>query len=383
MMIYECSPHYDIENNIARKPIKYHECLPDEGVNSETGLIFTISGYGWGPEMEYEIKLRSYLANKYNCIVIGVEYFGIWLKILKFENLRMTDQMHVLMEKLLGISIKRGTMDDEVELLGMFIRYVIGNGIKNIPSEYCILNDACGSYQSFGFLPALDYLKVMAKVIDKYSVNKKRLYLLGSSFGGYIALLIGKLAPNSFRLIIDNSGFSETLKSNIYGGGGSFFNLAGLNIRVKETAVWSKAPDSDNFFDKHHEEIRDLKISDHLYPSNTQYYCAHSIYDNLAIFEHKREFQQLKGSDFVFLDAVDEEKVDGKLFKNTDHSMSASLRMLFDKGYSIYHSKEICAEPLTDFDMNSEFRFLCSNGYEYKINFSDNDVNMTLLKSEV
>jgi cephalosporin-C deacetylase-like acetyl esterase len=65
-------------------------------------------------------------------------------------------------------------------------------------------------YQSFGFLPALDCLTVLGDVLNRFPmINKKKIIAYGSSYGGYIAMLCGKYAPNTFSVIIDNSGFSR------------------------------------------------------------------------------------------------------------------------------------------------------------------------------
>lgn len=378
-VIYGKSPHEDIENHVLRRSIRYFENHPDSGINKNTGLIFTISGFSWAPEHGYEEKLRNYLANKYNCIVIGVDYFGIWLKLLKNYNLRVSDGLNALLEKLFKRRVDPAD-DSHLEFISVFLNFVKSRNIYRLEDNEALINDSDGCYQTFGLLSALDYLQVMGEILEKYPVDKRRTYILGSSFGGYIGLMIGKLAPNSFRLIVDNSGFCEVKSNELYVQKMLRTNISDVSVMVNYNPVWSQNPESEHFFDTHHHEIRDMKISSHLFPGKTQYYCAHSAHDTLALLSDKEKFCKLKGEDFVFLNVVNEDKVDGRLFKNTNHGMNASLRGLFDTAYDFYQSKNILPEPLTDFDLESEYHFPCSNGYEYIIKFSQNNVCMSLVK---
>lgn len=51
------TPHADIENNYKRNVIEYSVDFPDDGLSDDTGLIFTVSGYGFSTEHPYEVKL--------------------------------------------------------------------------------------------------------------------------------------------------------------------------------------------------------------------------------------------------------------------------------------------------------------------------------------
>ena len=108
----QCSliPHPDIENNYPRTPISYYIDIPDAGLDADTGLIFTISGYGGSPGSEYEGKLRPYLANKYNCIVIGVDYFGCEIKLPNPQNYRFADDFFDQLESVYGLKVDNNNL---------------------------------------------------------------------------------------------------------------------------------------------------------------------------------------------------------------------------------------------------------------------------------
>jgi len=50
--------------------------FPDDGINAETGVVFFIDGFGHDPELDYSTLIRRYIASRYNCLCIGVAYFG-------------------------------------------------------------------------------------------------------------------------------------------------------------------------------------------------------------------------------------------------------------------------------------------------------------------
>lgn len=73
------SPHPDIELGIERHEIEAFLCMPEKGINSDTGVIMVINELGELADSNYQQnELRPYLANKLNCIAVGVNYFGAY-----------------------------------------------------------------------------------------------------------------------------------------------------------------------------------------------------------------------------------------------------------------------------------------------------------------
>lgn len=382
--ICSLTPHLDIENNIQRVSIPYYINYPDDGVNDDTGLIFTISGYGFSPFNEYESKLRDYLSNKYNCIAVGVDYFGCDIKFMRPECFRMSEDFLNKFEEIYKVNIGREEGVSLEQTITQLADYLLSRGIDRFDQSLYVYSSKEGFYQSFGLLPALDYLQVLAELLECNNINKKRLYVLGSSYGGYIGLMLGKLAPNTFRMIIDNSGFVEARERDMLGakgGGGVWRNVNGCAVPIGEYSKWSNVPGSDNYIDEHHKDIRNMLLKEHIYPSKTEYYCCHSIEDGLIPSPDKEMFKTLRPDMDVEVDIVTEEKIDGRLFKTLEHGMAASLRGLFDRSYIAHANKDNlqCAE--TDFDLGSQYTFPCNNGVVYSINFSSNNVQLELIKS--
>lgn len=74
---------------------------------------------------------------------------------------------------------------------------------------------------------------------------------------------------------------------------------------------------------------------------------------------------------------IDKKDIDGLIFKNLNHGMSASLRGIFDishQEYSRYSSK---LNNSTDYDNNISYGFPCSNKL-YTFSYSPNGLKITI-----
>ncbi|MHA1597699.1 MAG: DUF2920 family protein [Alphaproteobacteria bacterium] len=357
-------PHADIENAVERRPLEYFVTLPDSGVNADTGLIFTICGYGQSPVQEYwRDKLPPYLADNHNCIVVGVNYFGCTAK--ASINPRPFPEFFANLREKYGMEIEAPPGTDVRRLLAETCVALAGHGITELDDSFMLLDDSTDEYHSFGLLPALDHLQVLGEMLTRYAINRKRLYVIGTSYGGYIGLLMGKLAPNTFRMIVDNSGFTQVTGS-IYGINDmrrpGRITLFGVSILVLEKGVWSMDPASPHFFSPHHAMIRDLNNAGHMHASDTRYFCYHAVGDTVAPTDEKIRFRDMAdGLMRVELSLIDEAGLDGRLFKTLEHGMQASLRGLFDVAYAAYQDQHPEPQEKTDFDLASQHRFDCGD----------------------
>ncbi|HHD7223133.1 TPA: DUF2920 family protein, partial [Citrobacter freundii] len=64
-------------------------------------------------------------------------------------------------------------------------------------------------YQNFGLLPALDIINAINDAILNFEMENSKIILIGSSYGGYIANMVEKIAPGLVNAIIDNSSWSS------------------------------------------------------------------------------------------------------------------------------------------------------------------------------
>jgi len=367
------TPHPDIELGFERKPVEYFLTFPDKGINADTGLIFSIPGYGDRADFEYQkVKLRPYMANKYNCIAVGLNYFGAKLYALADNetDYQIPEIFATAVSEMYGISRQEYLINGTLQL-GVLAGMLSARGCKSPGMEFRLSvrnrNDI-NEYPSFGLLPAMDHIQVLGEILKKYKIDRKRLIAFGSSYGGYIALLLGKFAPNTFSVIIDNSGFIKSKLADIATAELSRWarklNVNGIDYPIVINSPWTILDDaSPYYFSDSHRCIRNLLFNDYLDETSTRYYIFHSEQDSVVPVKEKDAFCTVlkeRGVE-VSYKVVGSRDIDGRLFKNLDHAMNASLRGIFDS-VAESNGKNLCkADPLTDFDNESLYRFNCGN----------------------
>lgn len=377
---YTITSHPDIELGFSRDELEYFVTLPERGVNAETGLVLCIPGFGDSADSEYQSrKLRPYLADKYNCIVAGVNYFGISFYGSDYYQV-IRDDFHFLIEKIYGIASKSYVID-QVMRFDVLANLLKQKGIKRVHSQCRILiKHSKNEYQSFGLLPAIDHLQALGKILAAYPINKKRILAFGSSYGGYIALLLGKFAPNTFSVIIDNSGYVRPSLNEITNKELQFLENGPIVNEVVFPQVmdnpWTVLDETSPFyFSDSHRRIRSLIHGDHRRETSARYYLFHSEKDGLVSINEKDMFVNvLKDKAIeVFYKRVTSSDIDGRLFKTLDHGMNASLRGLFDLVAKV-DAQNLCkSAPKTDYDLETvnefdcgikrySFRFDCAGG---------------------
>ncbi|WP_339205341.1 DUF2920 family protein [Paenibacillus sp. FSL K6-3182] len=391
-LVYKIKPHADIELGFDREELDYYVTLPDSGVTEETGLILTIPGFGGLANSSYQIeKLNPYLAEKYNCIVVSLNYFGIY----RGTETKLDDHFIHNMETVYGVSSTYwhniSSDNDFYTKVGELLE---SKGISKLDHR-CQPLKITGrqEYQSFGFLPALDNLTVLGEVLKNYpAINKKKIIAYGSSYGGYIAMLCGKFAPHTFSVIIDNSGFSRSEMKYIVGREILETDLAvTVNFHNKFYTVpfaynnpWTIMDEtSRHYFGDSHKQIRNLLVREHRVKSNTRYYIFHCEEDQIASVEDKDKVTALLiNYNSTYYKRVGMNDLDGALFKTYAHAMDASLRKLFDhvaeqdKEYGLV--KETSENEFSNNEVNSlncgikNYVFNFKNDFTMNVTITDN-----------
>lgn len=365
------TPHPDIELGFKRTELEYFLTIPDAGVNTDTGLIFFISGFGDKADSEYQrMKLRPYLADNHNCITVGINYFGIGNRTETGATCITDNQFLSWFRRLycpeLGAE-SQNSLTDPNELF----RVIKKRGLTELDSRCRFtLVIANGEYQSFGFLPAIDHLQVLGEILKQFKINRRRIIAYGTSYGGYIALLLGKFAPDTFSAIIDNSGFVKTDLRYIVGnelpelGEEYSREFNGLMMRFVTNSPWTVLDKrSPCFFSESCGSIRSLIHERHIAESETKYHIFHSVKDELSPIYLKERFVDILRAKNVraYFKKVTSEDIDGRVFKDTKHGMNASMRGIFDLVAGL-DDNSLCRENgTTDFDLKSVRRYECGN----------------------
>lgn len=368
-------PEIDIK---VRESLDYYITFPTGYDKSKSyGLVFCITGYGDSAESEYQSdKLRPYIADKYNMITVGVRYHND----LRIDSNKLTFQFTQICNWY-GLDPNYFNEVKNIEqALDKIFDLLVSRNIYSLETRISIKTTAYNQYSSFGFMPAIDHLNVLFDIINKYNIDKQNIIAFGSSYGGYIASLMAKYAPNTFSLVIDNSGFCVTQLQEIFGGqvggaGGAYaryINNTRYEIPFTTNTLWSLDETSKYYFSDSNKQIRNLLIADHRTPSATVYCCYHSEQDTVASINLKDEmYNLLKNYNVTYYKRVKEEDVDGKLFKNSSHGMNASLRTMFDISLKKYNKLNHKKEDNIDFDRDITYGFPCLNKV-YNFSYTNN-----------
>lgn len=359
-----------------KSELTYYMTFPDNYIpENQYPLIISIEGYGGFPSSEYQSKkLRPYLSNKYQAIVIGVHYHGIQRSGANKINIDMG-----LWE--LVFNLKPGEFKQKIvdcrqfdDVLDRLFELMVERKITRIPQMLALNSILPDKYASFGFLPAIEHLAVLHDVISNYNIKQSDISIMGTSYGGYIALLMGKFAPHTFNSIIDNSGFVATQFSEIHpsiGNSGCTYMrmIDGVRheIPVSTLPFWDNNELSDRYFSDAHRMIRNVTLDSHMIPSKTKYFIFHSREDSISLFPHKELFcNRLSRYAEVDFTPVTSADIDGELFKNLNHGMNASLRKLYDISHKKYEKLNPDYSNETDFHLGSTHTFNCfSKKYEF------------------
>jgi hypothetical protein len=363
------TPHPDIELGVERSMLGYASCVPDAGVNSDTGLVLFLVGYGMAARGPYTQNLLSHLANKHNCVAASVEYFGAKLmsgadgKIIAHPSLCDKLAEHY------GLSKTAWDALPFDELLWRIAGLLSENGISALHDECTVIRTA-KEYNSMGFLPALDGLQIAHHLLTALSLNRTRVFLLGTSYGGYIASLMAKLAPHTFRMVVDNSGFSSPDDDSAAVLGWQRLLINKVWVTGRTAIHWSTDPTLDTFFSPERRAIRNLLHAEHIIDNTARTYAYHSATDTYAPIARKKRLREVYEGRIPYeLMIVDEGQVDGKIFKNAGHGLGASMRGIFEMSYEKFIRDGGALSDQTDFDQRSEYVFACGKE-DYVVKFS-------------
>ncbi len=385
-------PHSDIELNFVRGPLEAFLTLPEAGINEDTGIIMVVGGFDDLAGSDYQAKeLRPYLADKFNCIAVGVNYFGS----IRNQAIRITPDFLHNINRIYNLEMSLESFNksqSEEEIYRVIAENIVPRGVTSLDMR-CQPTIVTGKeeYQSWGLLPAIDCLQVLGEVLQRYPVNSRRIIAYGKGYGAYIAMLLGKFAPQTFSIIVDRDGYSRSeLKHIACGEVLEADYVYAFNIRFSELRFtigsgsnnpWTIEDElSPFYFSDSHRKIRSLLEEKQRMASDTRYYVFHSEeglaslgdkdrcveilsrynkvcynrfpLNNLAESKEAQQFQAesyQKAADkdiFAWLAEVDGLTM-AKVNENTDFSLNSQYE--FDCGEKKYH-----------FEFNDEYRLKVS-----------------------
>jgi len=380
------SPHPDIELNTARDEIEAFLTLPKDEMNAETGLIMVVDGFGGFANSQYQNnEVRPYLADKYNCAVAGVNYFGIQ----RGNSIQVNEGFYHNINKIYGLGLRKEELDNVKDANEFFVRIasrVIAKGVINLDMR-CqpILVTGKGEYQSWGLLPAIDCLQALGEILRRYEINRKKIIVYGHSYGGYIASMMGKFAPHTISAVVDKGGYTKTELRHVAGGEimepDHIVSIpisdfpANFIISTAANNPWTIEDEmSPNYFSDSHRKIRNLLLEEQRVLSETKYYIFHSEKDGLVPVADKDKYVEvLQKYNPVHYKRVCEDDLEGGIFKNLENAMGVSHGELFDLVAGLDREGLQKKSEDNDFSLNNVHTFRCGEK-DYVFTYSDDCV---------
>ncbi|EAH5859656.1 DUF2920 family protein [Campylobacter coli] len=350
----------DVELNIKRtSKLEYRISYDDE--KEIKAIVFIIGGYGANANIYFLDSYRNYIAKNFDVVAVHVFYHCFCQRrsdVEKYSAFTMftkddvSNLSQALLEIGVNINVNLENAQQCYELLNQNIttlksqRKLAQNYQAKFTSTFIPPN---GDYQNYGIMAALDHINALKDLVKRFPklADLPKIYG-GGSYGGYLALLIAKIAPWYVDGVIDNSGSavpplnyiigrelefkSKDTNGDMYMQGDHFFVSCFLKTH------WTRKENSPYFFNNENYFIRTLLNKDHLIlqsqkNKNIIYVSYHSKEDPLTPANFKQQTMQILkilGYD-VSLNLIDENKIDGKFIKNLDHGCGIPDKALFRK----------------------------------------------------
>lgn len=353
--IFEIDSCDDVELNIKRtSKLEYRISYDDE--KEMKAIVFIIGGYGTNANIYFLDSYRNYIAKKFDAVAVNVFYHCFcqrrsdverYSAFTIFTEKDIIKLSQALFEVDTNIDVNFENAHPCYELLNQHITTLKSQGKltqnyqARLTSTFIPPN---GDYQNFGIMAAIDHINALKDLVKKFP-NFKNLPKIygGGSYGGYLSLLIAKIAPWYVDGVIDNSGSAVPPLVYILGremedGCDYIFNDPNTLIKCFLKTHWTRKENSPYFFNNENYIIRSLLNKDHLIlqsqkNQNIIYINYHSLKDPLTPAEYKVQMcdiLKILGYD-ITLHLIDESKIDGKFIKNLDHGCGIPDKALFRK----------------------------------------------------
>ncbi|EAK0335991.1 DUF2920 family protein [Campylobacter jejuni] len=346
----------DVELNIKRtSKLEYRISYDDE--KEIKAIVFIIGGYGANANIYFLDSYRNYIAKNFDVVAVHVFYHCFCQRrsdVLKYDASAkfLEEDLENFSKMLISFNIDSRNLNSNNALeyyhhLDHCITTLKSQGklAQNYQAKFTsTFIPPNGDYQNYGIMAAIDHINALKDLVKRFPkfADLPKIYG-GGSYGGYLALLIAKIAPWYVDGVIDNSGSAVPpliyiLGREMEGGCDYVFNDPNTLIECFLKTHWTRKENSPYFFNNENYFIRTLLNKDHLIlqsekNKNIIYVSYHSKEDPLTPANFKEQTMQILkilGYD-VTLNLIDENKIDGKFIKNLDHGCGIPDKALFRK----------------------------------------------------
>ncbi|EAK2954827.1 DUF2920 family protein [Campylobacter coli] len=346
----------DVELNIKRtSKLEYRISYDDE--KDVKAIVFIIGGYGANANIHFLDSYRNYIAKNFDVVAVHVFYHCFCQRrsdVEKYSTLAdFTKDDLKLIEKVLRKynipcdQLANNTVVSHCEYLSEIMTEL--KMLNRLPYDFeerlsATFIPSRGEYQNFGIMAAIDHINALKDLVKRFPkfADLPKIYG-GGSYGGYLSLLIAKIAPWYVDGVIDNSG--SALPSPMFilereSGQYDYFeeyphNKIGFFIKT----YWNADVSSKYFFHTENYLIRIIPNLAHLtiqanINKNIILVSYHSLKDPFNTAKDKQTlflaYKEL-GYDATLHLIKDESEIDGRFIKDLNHGMRISDKALFRK----------------------------------------------------
>ncbi|WP_201458640.1 DUF2920 family protein [Campylobacter jejuni] len=346
----------DVELGIKRtSKLEYRISYDDE--KDIKAIVFVIGGYGANANISFLDFDREYIAKNFDVVVVHVFYHCFCARISNNKKYSasisfMEEDLLSLSKILLDFGINPQNLDckNSTKYYELLIQHIItlksqGKLAQNYQAKFTsTFIPPNGDYQNYGIMAAIDHINALKDLVKRFPkfADLPKIYG-GGSYGGYLALLIAKIAPWYVDGVIDNSGVCLPFLACILGRemnqGEFYFEGSGYRLYCFVYKYWNRNMNSSYYFGDENYLIRAVLNSNHLQiqsnlNKNTIFVSYHSIQDMGAPVQNKIElykcYQEL-GYDATLHLIKDENDIDGRFVKSLEHGLRMTDRALFRK----------------------------------------------------
>lgn len=350
-------------------PLIYDATWPQEG--EAAGLVLVIAGFGDDTNSDYSRGLRRHILETTGMAAVSVRYHAFHARPTNGGAIAIdpAEQAYIIGAAMLTKAFKTSPTNFREA-----VRTLAAAKVDIAPKVW--IDPANGEQQNFGVIQALDHLAVIGDLLENAPpFDTGRIVALGSSHGGYIAHLIAKFAPSTLAGIIDNSSYAQPPMNFLAMGDlpEMTIDYEGLTLHARVRSAWSLTDRAAaDFYDRDRDLIRDLRYLPHVEAMHrattddgTRYFMVNAARDTVSPPDVKRrQHAALARAGFeAELSVIDQDGIDGTVFKALTHGLGCSLKGLFDRYIGRVERRRV--EP--DARQGSTVEYACvDRGYRFR-----------------
>lgn len=295
--------------------LKITYTIPKTGIDTKTGILFFVNGYGADMENLYYKKFRKQIADKDNMIVIQTKYFGheFMGDIKEIKDIEFLDNK-ISKNKIHEIISKSNSLNEIImKSSHLSKKFIIKSKMDEDKTNF---NDM-SLMQAIDVLTAFYALKIILKE-NNIEFNNNKKILFGTSHGAYISLLVNALTQGKvFDLVIDNGSYitpayAHNNRRYVYGNVNGSLLMKEFDYMINKIKI-----------DK---EIIDLRKVYKQIKNENIIISINGQKDNFTKIEEKFDFVKYNNNHFLY--PITENKVNS-VFKSEKHADSELYKLYF------------------------------------------------------